>query len=459
MKRIYPLAVCFAALTTLSACSDDDDKVVVTPEPPVVEMANSYVRVIHASSDAPMVNINANGSELLSNVDYAMASDLLMVDAASYDIDVNAILADGMTATVLEATLETEADMEYTAVALGSVANETLMLKLIANPMAEIAANYSRVQVLHATPDVGLVDIYVTEPNADISNMMPTLSANYMDNSDQLEVASGDYQIRITPSNTKDVVYDSGTVNLANMQDYLISAIPNTYSGDAPVALHVSLPEGQVVLKDVNSGSDLRVVHAVADAPEVDVFLDDSTTAAITMLGFKGIAGYVNIPDGDHTVTVAASADNSVVVIDDAPVTLEMGMSYSALAIGSLTDSMIEPLVLMEKTRRVATEAKITVTHAAYSAPEVDIYLTETADISEATPALTDVPFKASSGSISVAPGTYTISVAVAGTKDVAIGPLEVMLDAGGIYGVAAVDNMGGGAPFGVILLDDFTAM
>ena len=98
-------------------------------------------------------------------------------------------------------------------------------------------------------------------------------------------------------------------------------------------------------------------------------------------------------------------------------------------------------------------------THAAYSAPEVDIYLTATADISEASPALEDVPFKASSGSISVAPGTYTISVTVANTKDVAIGPLEVTLDAAGIYGVAAVDNVGGGAPFSVILLDDFTVM
>ena len=70
-----------------------------------------------------------------------------------------------------------------------------------------------------------------------------------------------------------------------------------------------------------------------------------------------------------------------------------------------------------------------------------------------------DVPFKASSGSISVTPGTYTISVTVANTKDVAIGPLEVTLDAAGIYGVAAVDNVGGGAPFSVILLDDFIVM
>ncbi|MCL1141232.1 DUF4397 domain-containing protein [Shewanella gaetbuli] len=457
MKRMYPILLS-VSLLGLTACSDDDDNTVIE-DTPVVEAETSHVRVIHFGSDAPAVNVMANGAELLNGVDYAMSSGLLEVSSATYDIDVDAILPDGSTTTVLEAELMAADMMEYTAVALGSVADENLMLKLVENAQADIASGYARVQVLHATPSVGLVDVYVTAPDADISSISPTLSANYMDASPQLELAVGDYQIRITAAGMKDVVYDSGSVTLEDMQDYFISAIPNTWSGMSPVALHIALPEGQVIVNDVNSGSDLRVVHAVADAPAVDVFLDDATSPAVDMLEFGKIAGYVNVPEGDHTVTVAADADNSVVVIDKAPVELMIGMSYSALAVGSLTENMIEPLVLMENTRRVATEAKLTVTHAAYSAPEVDIYLTASADISEATPALEDVPFKASSGSISVAPGTYTISVTVANTKTVAIGPLEVTLDASGVYGVAAVDNMGGGAPFGVILLDDFTVM
>ncbi|WP_394130570.1 DUF4397 domain-containing protein [Shewanella maritima] len=456
MKRMYSIALC-ASLITLGACSDDDDDVVVLSQDDPMEM--SYVRVIHASSDAPMVNVTANGAALLNDVDYAMASNLIQVDSATYDVAVDAILADGTTAMVLDAQLVTEADMEYTAVALGGVADESLMLKLIANPMEEIASGYARVQVLHATPSVGLVDIYVTAPGDNISTMDATLSADYMDNSDQLSVMAGDYQIRITASGSKEVVYDSGTVALGDMADYLISAIPNTWSGMSPVALHVSLPDAQVLLNDVNSGADLRVIHAVADAPEVDVLLDGAMTPAVDMLAFKSVTGFLNIPEGPHTVTVAADADNSVVVIDAAPVEPMLGMSYSAFAVGSLTDDMIEPLVLMEDTRRVATEAKLNVLHSAYSAPEVDIYLTASADISEATPALTNIPFKTASGSLSIAPGNYTISVAVAGTKDVAIGPLDVTLEAGGIYGVAAVDNMGGGAPFGVVLMDDFVSM
>ncbi|GGB50971.1 DUF4397 domain-containing protein [Shewanella inventionis] len=453
MKRIYPIAVCLS-LIGLTACSDDDDKVVTEPM-----MNYSQLRVIHAGSDAPMVNVSIDGNQVLSGVDYAMSSGLLEVTSASYDIDVDAILADGTTLTVLNTSLMAEPDMEYTAIALGKVADETLSLKLVSNPVADIAAGYARVQVLHAAPSVDLVDVYVTAPGDDISAASPTVSANYMHVSTQLEVPAGDYQVRITASGLKDVVYDSGTIALSDMTDYFISAIPNTWSGDAPVALHVALADAEVIVNDVNSGSDIRVVHAVADAPAVDVFLDDATEPAVDMLSFGNATNYVNVFEGSHTVTVAADADNDVVVIDAASVSLALAKSYSVLAVGSLTDNAIEPLVLDELTRRVATEAKLSVVHAAYSAPEVDVYLTDTADITDATPVLSSVPFKASSGSLSVTPGTYNISVTVAGTKTVAIGPLEVTLDASGVYAVAAVDNVGGGAPFGVILLDDFTAM
>ncbi|MEZ9140626.1 MULTISPECIES: DUF4397 domain-containing protein [unclassified Shewanella] len=457
MKRIYSLALCFS-LIGLTACSDDDDDTVTDAEVETPVVTYAEVRVIHAGSDAPMVNVTADGAALLSDVDYAMSSGLLEVPTATYAINVDAILADGSTLTVLEAELATAEDMEYTAVALGNVSDETLMLKLIANEESAIDSGNARVQVLHATPAVGLVDIYVTAPMADISMMEPTLSANYMDNSDQLTVPTADYQIRITASGDKNVVFDSGTVNLADGMDYLISAIPNEWSGNSPVALLVALPEGQVLLNDVSSGSDIRVVHAVADAPAVDVFLDGSSTPAIDMLSFGNLAGYVNIPEGMHTVTVAADADNSVEVITDAELDLMLGSSYSVLAVGSLTDNDIAPWAFAEHTRRIATEARLNVIHASYSAGNVDVYLTSTADISDATPALTDVPFKAASGSLSIAPGDYTVSVTVTGTKTVAIGPLAVSLAGNGLYSVAAVDAENDTSMFSVILMDDFVA-
>ena len=52
------LAACSLPLFLAGCLSDDDDDEVVQPEP---EFAN--VRVIHAASDAPLVNITANDTD------------------------------------------------------------------------------------------------------------------------------------------------------------------------------------------------------------------------------------------------------------------------------------------------------------------------------------------------------------------------------------------------------------
>ena len=453
MKRIYPVML-LSAIVGLTACNDDDTKTTEIDKP----VAMTQIRVIHAGVDAPLVNVNANGAAILSDVDYAQSSGFLTVPVDTYSIDVDAQLADSSVTQVLSAELDAMEDMEYTAVALGKVADDSLQLKLIANPVNEIASGYARVQVLHGASGVGLVDVYVTAPDEDISAMSPTLSANFLDASAQLELLAASYQIRITASGDKTAVFDSGPVTLEANKDYFISAIPNAWSGDAPVALLVALKDADVLLLDNMAGSDVRAIHAVADAPAVDIFLDGSATPAVDMLSFGSATEYLNVPEGAHTITVAADADNSVVVIDDAPVTLAKGSSYSVFAVGSLTDADIAPLVLQDDVRAVATEAKLNVIHGSYSAGNVDVYLTSSADISDAAPTLTDVPFKAASGALSVVPGDYVVTVTPTGDKTAAIGPLDISLAAGGIYSVAAVDAAGGGAPLGVILMDDFTA-
>lgn len=170
MNKLCP-ALMLGAMLGITACdSDDSDEVINMAPAPVAE---AHVRVIHAGIDAPKVNVMANDTQLLADVDYGISSGFLTVPAGLYDIDVDAQIADGSLLEVLSADLDLSADMEYTAVALGKVSDDTLQLKLVANASAAIAAGYARVQVLHGASDVGLVDVYVTAPGADISNTAP----------------------------------------------------------------------------------------------------------------------------------------------------------------------------------------------------------------------------------------------------------------------------------------------
>lgn len=194
----------------------------------------------------------------------------------------------------------------------------------------------------------------------------------------------------------------------------------------------------------------LRVVHASPDAPNVDVLLDDETV--LTNVPYLGASGFLRYDVDAVRVRVAATGGTPVVI--DATLDLDRRASYTVIATGLLAD--IAPLVLEDDlTVPAAGQVKLRVVHGAPSAPAVDVYATAVgADINAATPVLTNVPFRAFSDYLEVPAGTYQLRVTPAGTKTVVI-DATVNLVSGQIRTVVARDAVGGGAPFGAIVLAD----
>jgi hypothetical protein len=301
---------------------------------------------------------------------------------------------------------------------------------------------------VHAAAGVGDVDLYVTAPGADLASTSPISTLGYKDSTDVLNIAAGDYQVRLVASGI--VAFDSGTIPLPANSDLTIAAIKTGGTiSDSPVKLLVLDGMGSSIILNTGSKSELRVGHLVDGAPDVDVALDGNVVLSNVM--FKDISNYLPVDAGTYNATVDAGLADPII---DADVTLDNGMSYSVYAVGTVAPLAIEPLVVSDNRRSIATSAVLNVTHAAANpaAARVDVYLTSSQDISQSDPALADFAYKDSAQNVYVTAGDYFVTVTAPGDKTPVIGPAPLpTLENGKVYQAIAIDESGG---FGLLVGD-----
>ena len=452
MKLLGKLLV-VSSLVGLAACDSGTTlniPEVVTPPPPAI----TKVQVLHGSPDAPSVNVLVDGGEVLSGVDYKTGSGQLSLDEGTYSIQVDGILPGGNAAVIGPVDLAFDGDTIYTIAAVNEVT--AIEPVVISQPDTPVSAGAARLFVLHGSAAAPQVDVFVTTPGADLAASAPVGTFSFKETIGPAEVAAGDYQIRVTAAgDAAAVVYDSGTVTLNDGDDLTLAALPNTKSGPAAVNLVALTGAGSAEILDANTPARLQVVHASPDAPAVDIRVNGDVL--IPGLEFPNATGFVEVAPDTYSVSVTVAGNPGAIAIGPVDLTLEPGVRYSVLAVGEL--AAIEPLILDDDSRNVATNAKVRIVHASPTAADVDIYVTAVgADINNEAPTLENIPFKANTGFLALPAGDYDVTVTPTGTKTAAIGPATISIADGGIYTAIARDPLPGEAALGLIALDDFAA-
>jgi len=444
------LVVC--SMLVLAACDSDNNnqQPAVVAQPP----ATLKVQVLHGSSDAPAVNVLVNGGEVLADVDYKIGSAQLTLDEGTYTVQVDGILPGGNATVIGPVDLDLAGETIYTIAAVNDVA--AIEPVVISQPDVAVSAGSARLFVLHGAAAAPMVDVFVTAPGADLAASAPVGTFSFKETIGPAEVAAGDYQIRVTAAGDPSaVVFDSGTVALNDGDDLTVAAVPSTSGGPAPISLVALNGAGSLEILDVNTPTSLQVIHASPDAPAVDIVVDGGVL--VPGLAFPNATGFVEVPGSSYNVSVTVAGNPGAIAIGPVDLDLAPGVRYSVFAVGEL--AAIEPLVLTDDPRRVATNAKVRIVHASPTAADVDIYVTAVgADINTETPTLENVAFKANTGFLALPAGDYDVTVTPTGTKTAAIGPATISVSDGGIYTAVARDPLPGAAEFGLIVLDDFLA-
>lgn len=198
--------------------------------------------------------------------------------------------------------------------------------------------------------------------------------------------------------------------------------------------------------------ASVRVVHASADAPQVNVWLDGN--AAFQGLSFKDYTDYTPVPPGTHTVALALTSTGAVALQQS--FVLAPGGTYTFYAVGLAAKGTLAIIGTGDDpTTPAAGNTKVRVVHAASTAPAVDVYATAPFAALPDAPLLSNVPFAASSGYLTVPAGTYQARVTPTGTKTVAIDSGRLPLTGATTRTIVAVDPKVDGGSFSFLVLDD----
>lgn len=461
-RRLAPV---LAAVLLLGGCGGND------------KVDNDVAfRFIQASPDAPMVNFVVDGITLRASVPYKGGSGFVIVTPRAYDFSVQAILAGGNQTIVDVPGTRLDAGQEYTVIALGKDADDTVHSLIFNNPMETIPEGNARLQLVNAAPDQPPMDAYLTAPGADLAASVPIGQITYGNQPEPrllVEVKEGEeYVISLTPAGAPtSVLFQSQTIPLRSRDDLLLVAVANTATGPSPVSLvidnHFAARQDNVLpeLMDKGTLADVRVIHLSPDAPAINVVGDPATEGAADVtfaanLGYLGDTGYV-------AATPGAYAFRGVLSSDPAPATppfsftqtLGVGQRTTVLATGLLAG--ISGTVLVDDIRPVYAQGKIRIIDAAPGAPAlVDAYiLKQGTDVASVDPTLRNLGLRGATGHLGFIPDAYTVTFTEAGSKTV-VAATDVVAGSGTAQTVilrdtVRADETSDGKPAGIMLVND----
>jgi len=193
---------------------------------------DACINVVHASPDAPAVDVYLDGQLALADLAFGAFSGWVALPAGEHQIQVTATGA-AIDTAVIDATATLEAGVAYQVAATGLLANITP--EIFETDLSALAADTARVRVIHASPDAPAVDIAVA--GGDV--LIPGLS--FPDASDELEVPAGSYDLEVRVAGTTDVALDLPGVTLEAGMVYDVFAIGEVADGSLAVLVIPSM--------------------------------------------------------------------------------------------------------------------------------------------------------------------------------------------------------------------------
>ncbi len=255
--------------------------------------ATASVRLVNATNTHSSLVLLANAAIVGTATAADSVSEYVGVAAGSPTLQVN----DGVTSAAL-ATLSPSVGGggHYILVAYenGGIVRTTVIAEDVAVPVAGTAS----LRAFNAATDAGAIDIYVTDPAANISTLTsPTFSfgaSTVLQTSGFLSITPGTYRVRVTGAgNTSDLRLDIPSVTLTSAG---VSSLLLTPTSGGTLVNGAFLAQQSTYTAARNRNARVRLAAAVAGGAAVTV--NSGTTPISAAVVSPAVGAYTLVPAG-----------------------------------------------------------------------------------------------------------------------------------------------------------------
>ncbi len=193
-------------------------------------LADSRVRAVHASPDAPAVDVLVNNAPAFTNLAFANASAYASVPAGSYNVKVRPAGLPGP--DVIDANLNLADNTTYSVAAINTLSNIQPLVLVDDNTLNPTNA---RIRFVHASPNAPAVDIALAGGSVLFPNVSFANSGGY------ITVPGGSYDLEVRLAGTSTVVLPLPGVSVANNTVYSVWAMGLVNSTATPLQAVVTV--------------------------------------------------------------------------------------------------------------------------------------------------------------------------------------------------------------------------
>lgn len=305
---------------------------VLTPAPTAASAGNVTLAVLHGSTDAPNVDVLANGGmmPLINNIAYGTYQGPATVPATEYVLDVTPA---GNNSTIVASyyvdlsPLSGSSAVVFASGFLDPAMNQMgeafgLFAALPDGTVLPLSAvGNSRVQVIHnsADPGAATVDVYVSwvKDSVKLDDFAFRTATGFLD------LPAG-YPVSIAVAGPTSTVSSEAlatfTPTLMDGETYAVVAngvLDSTQFALNPdgaptsfgLLIETAVREAAANTADV----DIKVLHGATDAPSVGVNANGG--AVVPTASYGDFTGYLSVPDTEYRIDVTAANDPSNVLL------------------------------------------------------------------------------------------------------------------------------------------------